>query len=160
MNPITAQDWLERAKKPEIHRAIETDGYAHAYSILLSHFHSQKPMTWERAIVSLHLVYGWMPRIPNIHRPMIKWSEEKSGKLVEALNQTRTEEDLHDAALNCVKGFATTRSSAAPNCSISPPGALRDLGFECGAGVCGAKAHAGQHVEALEDLPKHSSRMG
>jgi hypothetical protein len=59
------------------------------YAGLLAQFNRWKPITWEDAIVGLHIVYCWMPTIPNLARPTQLTPAERL-QVVSLLNDART----------------------------------------------------------------------
>jgi hypothetical protein len=64
---IGPDDWLRHAASPEVASALHTDAYSAVYPTLVQYFESfPRPLKFDSAVVGLHIVYGWMPRIPDL----------------------------------------------------------------------------------------------
>lgn len=67
MTILDVQSWLNRAERVEVKAAIQSDCYSVAYPHLIRQFESFKAsIGWTHFVVGLHVVYGWMPRIPDL----------------------------------------------------------------------------------------------
>ena len=67
---FTVEGWLTLAANPSVQARIAADPYSRAYPALLAHFQSRRPLSFDDALVGLHVVYGWMPTIPDLQRSM------------------------------------------------------------------------------------------
>lgn len=66
---MSVTDWLERASTLHVHQALRNDAYSVAYPELVNHFTSIKnDVAWNDFVVGLHVVYAWMPTIPDLER--------------------------------------------------------------------------------------------
>lgn len=59
--------WLKLSGEPGIQKLIKNDAYSKAYVSLLKHFRGLTRIDWDAALVGLHIVYGWMPTIPDLN---------------------------------------------------------------------------------------------
>ena len=82
--PIDVHDWLALSEDGEIAKRIAVDPYCFAYGSLLSHFARLKSVTWDDAVVGLHVVYGWMPTIPKLGGIMA-WDSNTKNELTSTL---------------------------------------------------------------------------
>jgi hypothetical protein len=81
-SPLRPEEWI----KLPIGDGGEGSGYAKAYHLILKFF-ATHPMNWENAVLGLHIVYGWMPTIPDLDRIMaIGENEEKRATLLASLH--------------------------------------------------------------------------
>jgi hypothetical protein len=102
---VTEDNWLARANEPAVHRAIREDAYSKVYPFLIEHFASIQNTDWSDAVVGLHIVYGWMPTIPNLEI-FSDWSEPRRNALTNALEKTRRGQDVTRGELEIVQSFA------------------------------------------------------
>jgi hypothetical protein len=61
--------WLLHAADAAVHARIINDPVLPLYDCIASQFNRWVPLGWPDAVVGLHIVYGWMPTIPNLQRP-------------------------------------------------------------------------------------------
>lgn len=102
--PMTAQDWLDLSDDSAIRNRMACDPYSMAYPALLSHFSGLRIITWDAAVVGLHIVYGWMPTIPRLDGIM-GWDEIKRQTLVTALTSAKNGQMPSDDELETLKAF-------------------------------------------------------
>lgn len=72
-NPsLDTKGWLKRAKEPRVLQSIKGDPYCAVYPEMLAFFATfggtPGGITWREALAGLHVVYGWMPTIPDLQR--------------------------------------------------------------------------------------------
>lgn len=101
---MTVQEWLALLSDDvDIRRRMACDPYAMAYPALLTHFAALPSLTWDAAVVGLHIVYAWMPTIPRLAG--MQWEEAKREKLSATLNAARSGKDPSVEDLNLLKDF-------------------------------------------------------
>lgn len=61
--------WLLHAADPAVHARIQNDPVLPLYDCIAAQFNRWVPLGWPEAVVGLHIVYGWMPTIPNLQLP-------------------------------------------------------------------------------------------
>lgn len=66
---MTPQTWLTLAADATLRLRISDDPVLPLYGPLMRQFEAWQPITWDSAVVGLHIVYGWMPTIPDLGRP-------------------------------------------------------------------------------------------
>lgn len=81
---ITQDEWIRLSNDAGLHSRICRDPYIVAYQILSQHFSSLKEINWNTAVIGLHIVYGWMPTIPDLGSIM-SWDEEKRQRVCSIL---------------------------------------------------------------------------
>ncbi len=85
MNP---NDWLILARNQDVQSKIKADALLPLYGSVIKQFSEWNCVSWDNAVVALHIVYGWMPTIPDFSRPQ-KTSVEKREKTAQLLNEAR-----------------------------------------------------------------------
>jgi hypothetical protein len=85
---LSLNGWLERAKLPEVDNALREDPYSIAYPTLIAHFASiSRPLNINDALIGLHIVYGWMPTIPDLRLAVdVAANPERCATLLAELN--------------------------------------------------------------------------
>jgi len=110
---INRSDWLSLSNTSEIKQRISSDHYSKAYPILLERVHQKTgKTTWEQAIFALHVVYGWMPTIPQLKRIM-NWPDEKKENYIETLNKMLADKNTECENFNKVKEFVNNSAVGA-----------------------------------------------
>lgn len=66
---MTQAQWLTHAANPVVQSKIISDPVLPFYGDISAQFNLWTPMTWSNAIVGLHVIYAWMPTIPDLHYP-------------------------------------------------------------------------------------------
>lgn len=66
---MTIEEWNSLAADPRVQARISADPILTIYGIVLSHFTSRGTLTWDDAVIGLHITYAWMPTIPDLSRP-------------------------------------------------------------------------------------------
>ena len=84
--PMTASMWLALSKVAGVTFRMQADPYSIAYGSLLPHFAKLRTPTWDDAVVGLHIVYGWMPTIPQLGRIM-QWDQQRKSDLTATLTR-------------------------------------------------------------------------
>jgi uncharacterized protein DUF6308 len=102
--PMTGRDWLALSDRKRIRKRMACDPYSMAYPALLSHFACLQEVTWDAAVLGLHIVYGWMPTIPRLGGIM-KWDREKRRKLVTILTNAKNGQEPTDYEMRTLKAF-------------------------------------------------------
>ncbi len=85
--PVTARMWLALSKDTGVTSRMQADPYSMAYGSLLPHFSKRRTLTWDDAVVGLHIVYGWMPTIPKLGGIM-QWEQQRKSDLTATLTRT------------------------------------------------------------------------
>jgi hypothetical protein len=80
--------WLLHAANPAVRARIANDPVLPLYDCLVAQFGRWTPVTWPDAVVGLHVVYGWMPTIPNLALPAGLLPAQRA-RVVELLNDAR-----------------------------------------------------------------------
>ena len=110
---ISSADWLRLSRDAKIIKRISSDHYSKAYPILLERTQVKtSKITWEQAIFALHVVYGWMPTIPQLKRIMGSTDNEKA-KFIDTLNNMLVDENTDCENFNKVKEFANNSAVGA-----------------------------------------------
>jgi hypothetical protein len=105
IEPMTAHDWLALSADETVLSRIKSDPYSMAYPALVSHFAVPQAVSWDAAILGLHVVYGWMPTIPKLGAVM-RWGEAKRQQLTEILNRAKNEQVPTNDELEMLKAFS------------------------------------------------------
>jgi hypothetical protein len=82
------RQWLSHAADRKIHARILNDPILPLYGCLLAQFNRWTTLTWPDAVVGLHIVYCWMPTIPNLRLPANLSAVEQTC-VVNLLNEAR-----------------------------------------------------------------------
>lgn len=90
MNP---DQWNAFAGNRTVQQRIINDPVLPVYPSLLAQFAQWRTVTWDDAVVALHIVYGWMPTIPNLALPAGLQLAGKT-RVESLLNQARTPNPL------------------------------------------------------------------
>lgn len=61
--------WEAHADDPKVQAAIAADPTSPVYAPIAVQFSRWAPLDWDNAVVGLHIVYGWMPTIPDFSLP-------------------------------------------------------------------------------------------
>lgn len=84
--PMIASMWLALSKDAGVTSRMQADPYSIAYASLLPYFEKLQKVTWDDAVVGLHIVYGWMPTIPQLGRIM-RWDQQRKSDLTATLTR-------------------------------------------------------------------------
>ena len=102
---MNSSDWLKLARDKEIQKRISNDSLIPLYGSVVRQFADWKTVTWDNAVVALHIVYCWMPTMPDLGRPATT-TEAEQAKIVLLLNQARirtlTETEIDELKENLV----------------------------------------------------------
>lgn len=93
--------WRLHAANPAVHARIINDPVLPLYGCLMAQFNLWAPLAWPDAVVGLHIVYAWMPTIPNLQLPAGLTNAEQA-QVVTFLNAARLRL-LTDAELTFLK---------------------------------------------------------
>ncbi len=85
---MTAERWLERSRLTTILNAIRNDPYIKAWGAITSHFARIEILTWDDALIALHLAYSWMPTIPKLEKTF-SLAPSEHDEVVRILNRIR-----------------------------------------------------------------------
>lgn len=85
---MTLQGWIDRSYSVPIQVAIANDPYVQAYSCILHHVENRGILDWFDVVTYLHVVYGWMPTIPNLAQ-VFSMTIPEIQRLVNLLNRIR-----------------------------------------------------------------------
>jgi len=85
---MTPATWIANSTDPRIIHSIVHDPVLPLYNSIVAQFGSWAPLTWGDCIVSLHIVYGWMPTIPDLSRPA-RCTAIQQATVVNLLNSSR-----------------------------------------------------------------------
>jgi Family of unknown function (DUF6308) len=85
---FTVDSWLNLADDSGVQRLIETDPYSRVYPALVGHFHRQNCLNWDAALVGLHIVYGWMPTIPEL-KDITKYDADQQENIIGIIDGAR-----------------------------------------------------------------------
>ncbi len=81
--PLSRDGWLALP----VQASHAGDGYLKADRSIRHFFQTHQPLDWQHAVLGLHIVYGWMPTIPDWDRIMAIGDDEgKTMKLLQSLN--------------------------------------------------------------------------
>jgi hypothetical protein len=90
-NLITPQGWLKLADKKNVQKRIGKDPILPLYDIIVKQFANWHFVEWQHAVIALHIVYGWMPRMPDFALPeKLTVDQQKRKKVVEFLNKAKS----------------------------------------------------------------------
>lgn len=110
---ISSADWLRLSRDAKIIKRISSDHYSKAYPILLDRLKVKNDkITWEQAIFALHVVYGWMPTIPQLKRIM-DWPDIEKENFIKILNKILADKNTECENFNKVKEFANNSAVGA-----------------------------------------------
>lgn len=103
--PIAVADWLALSTNEGVAKQIAVDPYSVAYGSLRPHFETLGAVTWDDAVVGLHIVYGWMPTIPKLGEIM-RWDQQRKTLLTAVLTRAITGNVPTDAELVELMAFS------------------------------------------------------
>jgi hypothetical protein len=113
LNQIDRHEWLILSNKKQIIQRISSDHYSKAYPILLERTQVKtSKITWDQALFALHVVYGWMPTIPQLKRIM-DWPDIEKAKFIDTLNNMLVDKNTDCENFNKVKEFANNSAVGA-----------------------------------------------
>jgi hypothetical protein len=119
---MTREEWCSRAQMGDVQNKIRHCNYSRAYPYLIGHFSKLLNPTWDDAIVALHVVYGWMPTIPETALTVLPtWSLSQREKLLSTLKRASSGEMLAYDDVLLIRSF----------CNKSMVGASKLLHFLC-----------------------------
>jgi hypothetical protein len=85
---IGSNEWLALALDEKVCGEIEKDSLLPLYGSVIQQFADWNPVKWDNAVVALHIVYGWMPTVPDFERPK-NLSVDKRERTTQLLNEAR-----------------------------------------------------------------------
>ena len=103
--PITVADWLTLSTNEGVTKRLAVDPYSVAYGSLRPHFEKLTAVSWDDAVVGLHIVYGWMPTIPKLGEIM-RWDQQQKTVLTAILTRAITGNVPTDAELVELMAFS------------------------------------------------------
>ena len=105
LQPIGVEDWLALSNDEGVTSRMKADPYSVAYGSLLPHFDKLSAVTWDDAVVGLHIVYGWMPTIPRL-AGIMQWDQKRKTLLAATLTGAITGKGPTDAELGGLMAFS------------------------------------------------------
>ena len=106
MSPIDAKKWMDLTYKTQIINRICGDHYSKAYPILFLYFKGiSTEVSWDNLILGLHVVYGWMPTIPQLKKVM-DWPLDKRVLFVNTLKEIISEKNASVKQFELIKEFS------------------------------------------------------
>jgi hypothetical protein len=103
---MTIEEWCSRAQSGGVQNKIRNCSYSRAYPYLINHFSKLHNPTWDDAIVALHVVYGWMPTIPDKALTILPtWTCSQREELLSTLRRAASGETLTYDEVVLVRSF-------------------------------------------------------
>ena len=112
-SPVNAKKWIELSYKTQILARICAGHYSKAYPIILLYFKDiNKDLSWNKIILGLHVVYGWMPTIPRLKKIM-DWPVDKKKLFVHTLNAIISKKMATEEQFKLIKEFSNNSAVGA-----------------------------------------------
>ena len=111
--PINVRCWVGLSKDAEIKNRIYDDRYSKVYPIVQLYFNSiKKDVCWDKLIIGLHVVYGWMPTIPQF-KEVINWAVDKKVIFVNTLKEIIRKKIATEEQFDLLKEFSNNSAVGA-----------------------------------------------